>query len=61
LNETVRLGSATYYQPATSDFRDMLAWEQASLQVKLTDRLDLTLSLEITPATARRNLSIKPM
>lgn len=48
LNETVRFSSATYYQPATGDFQDFLALEQASLQVKLTDRLDLSFSLEIT-------------
>lgn len=47
LNDTVSLGSATYYQPATSDLQDFLALEQGSLHVKLTDRLNLTLSLEV--------------
>ena len=62
LNETVRFGSATYYQPATGDFQDFLALEQASLQVKLTDRLDLSFSLEIThDSHTRHNFSIKPM
>ena len=47
LNETVSVGSATYYQPATSDLQDFMALEQGSLHVKLTDRLNLTLSLEV--------------
>jgi len=47
LNERVRVLSTTYYQPATNDFEDYRALEQAALQVKLTDRLDLKLSLDI--------------
>lgn len=47
MNETVRMISTTYYQPATSDSRDYRALEQASLSVVLTDRLNLTLSLEV--------------
>lgn len=47
LNETVRLASTTYYQPATSDFQDFRALEQASLHVNLTRRLDLKISLDV--------------
>lgn len=47
LNETVRLASTTYYQPATSDYRDFRALEQASLSVNLTRRLDLKISLDV--------------
>ncbi len=47
LNDTVSLGSTTYYQPATSDFGDFRALEQAALHVGLTDRLDLKISLDI--------------
>jgi putative salt-induced outer membrane protein YdiY len=47
LNDTVALGSTTYYQPATSDFGDFRALEQAALHVGLTDRLDLKISLDI--------------
>lgn len=47
LNETVRLASTTYYQPATSDFRDYRALEQATLHVNLTRRLDLKISLDV--------------
>lgn len=47
LNEMVRLASTTYYQPATSDYRDYRALEQASLSVNLTQRLDLKISLDV--------------
>lgn len=48
LNERVRLGSTTYYQPATSNHRDYRALEQATLTVNLVRRLDLKLSLDVT-------------
>lgn len=47
LNDTVSLGSTTYYQPATSDFGDFRALEQAALRVVLTHTLDLKISLDI--------------
>jgi len=47
LNDTVSLGSTTYYQPATSDFGDFRALEQAALHVTLSDRLDLKISLDV--------------
>ncbi len=47
LNETVRVISTTYFQPATNDFDDYRALERAALQVKLNDRLDLKLTLDI--------------
>jgi putative salt-induced outer membrane protein YdiY len=47
LNDTVSFGSTTYYQPATSDFGDFRALEQAAMHVGLTDRLDLKISLDI--------------
>ena len=47
LNDTVSLGSTTYYQPATSDFGDFRALEQAALRVVLTHTLDLKISLDM--------------
>ena len=47
LNDTVSLGSTTYYQPATSDPGDFRALEQAALRVVLTHTLDLKITLEI--------------
>lgn len=47
LNESVQLASTTYYQPATSDYRDFRALEQAALLVNLTQRLDLKISLDV--------------
>lgn len=47
LNEQVRVYSTTYYQPAVSDTQDYRVLEQASLLVKLAEKLDLKLSLDI--------------
>jgi putative salt-induced outer membrane protein YdiY len=47
LNDTVGLGSTTYYEPDTSDPGDYRALEVAGLRVVLTKTLDLEISLEI--------------
>ncbi len=47
INDNVRVASTTYFQPATSDFQDYRALEQAALLVKLTGSLDLKLSLNV--------------
>lgn len=46
-NEQVRVYSTTYYQPAVSDTQDYRVLEQASMLVKLAEKLDLKLSLDI--------------
>ena len=46
-NNTVRLVSSTYYQPAFDDAADYHAFENATLQVSLTDRLGLRVSVEV--------------
>jgi len=48
LNEQVKVLSTTYYQPAVDDFSDYRLLEEASLGVKMTDTLDLKLSLDVT-------------
>jgi len=48
LNRQVKVLSTTYYQPAVDDFSDFRMLEQASLSVKMTDALNLKLSLEVT-------------
>jgi len=48
LNEQVRVYSTTYYQPGVSYTRDFRVLEQASMLVKLGEKLDLKLSLDIT-------------
>jgi putative salt-induced outer membrane protein YdiY len=47
-NEQVRLYSTTYYQPGISDTADYRILEQASMLVKMAEKLDLKLSLDIT-------------
>jgi len=46
-SEQVRVYSTTYYQPAMSDTADYRVLEQASMLVKLAEKLDLKLSLDI--------------
>lgn len=46
-NEQVRFNNTAYYQPVLSGAADFRLLEQASLLVKLTEKLDLKLSLEI--------------
>lgn len=48
LNEQVSLLSTTFYQPRLDDTSDYRALEQAALQVKMTERLSLKLSLDIS-------------
>lgn len=47
INDNVRIASTTYYQPALRDAGDFRALEQLALLIKLTDRLDLRLSLDV--------------
>jgi len=47
LNSQLSLVSTTYYQPRLSDSADFRALEQAGLAVKMTDNLNLKLSLDI--------------
>lgn len=47
LNDHVRAGSTTYYQPAIETLSDTRILEEAGLKVKLADDLDLKLTLEI--------------
>lgn len=47
-NEQVKMLSTTYYQPALEDFGDYRMLEEASLSVKMTDTLNLKLSLDLT-------------
>jgi len=46
LNDHVRLQSTTYYQPSFSNIDDFRGLEQATLLVKLADRLDLKLQVD---------------
>lgn len=48
LNPQVSLMSTTYYQPRLDDGEDFRALEQASLRVKMNDRLSLKLSVDIS-------------
>ncbi len=47
INEQVRFNNTLYYQPALSDGSDYRILEQAVLLVKLADRLDFKISLEV--------------
>ena len=47
LNQSVRVLSTTYYQPAVDDFSDFRLLEDATLSVKMTDTLSLNLSLNL--------------
>ena len=47
VNDNLRLASTTYWQPALREFSDYQALEQLALVVKLTDALDLKLSVDI--------------
>ena len=47
VNEQVNLYSTTYYQPAFSDTSDYRVLQQASMRVKLGDRFNLKLNLDI--------------
>lgn len=47
LNPQMSVSSTTYYQPRLDDFPDKRILEQAALAVKMTDRLNLTLSINI--------------
>jgi len=46
MNDHVRIQSTTYYQPSFSDVDDFRGIEQATLLVKLADRLDLKLQVD---------------
>jgi len=48
LNDQVRVLSTTYYQPAMDDFSDYRLLEEATLSVKMNDKLSLNLSLDLT-------------
>lgn len=48
INDNVRIASTTYYQPALQDVDDFHALEELALRIKLIDRLDLKLSLDVT-------------
>ncbi len=48
INDQVRLYSTTYYQPAFADSGDFRMLEQASVLVKLAEKLDLKLSLDLS-------------
>jgi putative salt-induced outer membrane protein YdiY len=48
LSDTARISSTTYYQPAFNDAGDYRMLESAALAVAITDRLDLTLSLDVS-------------
>jgi putative salt-induced outer membrane protein YdiY len=59
LNAQVRFNNTLYYQPALSDGSDYRVLEQAALLVKLADKLDLKVSLEVAfdsrpPQTVQR-------
>lgn len=47
LNEQMQLASTTYYQPAIGAIADYRLLEQAALNIKMTERLSLELSLNI--------------
>ena len=47
LNDSVRVLSTTYYQPAIDDFSDYRLLEDATLSVKMTDSLSLNVSLDL--------------
>jgi len=47
INEQLRVGSTTYYQPATDEQADYRLLEQAALKLAISDRLALKLSLNI--------------
>jgi putative salt-induced outer membrane protein YdiY len=47
LNDSVRVLSTTYYQPAVDDFGDYRLLEDAALSVKMTDSLSLKVSLNL--------------
>jgi putative salt-induced outer membrane protein YdiY len=46
-NKTVRLVSSTYYQPSFDDTSDFRAFENAALEVSMTDKLGLRVSVEV--------------
>jgi putative salt-induced outer membrane protein YdiY len=48
INDQVRLYSTTFYQPAFADSADFRMLEQASVLVKLAEKLDLKVSLDIS-------------
>lgn len=48
LNDQVRVLSTTYYQPAVEDVGDYRLLEEATLSVKMTERLSLDLSLNLS-------------
>lgn len=48
LNDTVSLVSTTYVQPALKDVEDVRVLEDAGLQIKLAEQLNLGLSLQIS-------------
>lgn len=47
INEQLRIGSTTYYQPDTGDSGDYRLLEQAALKLAVSNRLALKLSLDI--------------
>ncbi len=47
-NDHTRIASTTYYQPALNNGSDYRILEEGNLKVKLSDALDLKLSIEIT-------------
>ncbi len=46
INEQLRFSSITYYQPAFRDMADYRLLEQASLNIRMTEDLDLRLALD---------------
>ena len=48
LNDSVRVLSTTYYQPAVDDFSDYRLSEEAALSVRMNDSLSLNVSLELS-------------
>ncbi len=46
-NKIVRLVSSTYYQPSFDDSSDYRAFENAALEVSMTDKLGLRVSVEV--------------
>ena len=47
-NDSVRVLSTTYYQPAVDDFSDYRLMEEATLSVKMNDSLSLNVSLDLS-------------
>lgn len=48
ISASAGLANTVYYQPETGDLHDYRLLDEAALRVRLTDRLDLKLSLQVT-------------